>query len=178
MSLADDIAKLEDLRRTGALTDAEFAQAKAKLLAGETAPANDSVVEKLGEQLAETRYQNELARIDREWQMEREKYMATAKHGRRYIPTTHMGLATAIFGGIIGAIWTIMAITMTSAMAEHRFADNGFEVVRVLMPLIGVAVTIGAIAYGIHLVMKAEAHNKAFAAYQKRRAAVKPEDFR
>jgi hypothetical protein len=178
MSLADDLAKLEDLRRTGALTDAEFAQAKAKLLTGDATPANDSVVEKLGEQLAETRYQNELARIDREWQMEREKYMVTAKHGRRYIPTTNMGWATAIFGGIIGAVWTIMAIVMSSAMAERRMADDGFEVVRVLLPLIGLAVTAGAIAYGIHLIKKAEAHNKAFAAYQKRRAVAKPEDFR
>ena len=56
MSLADELAKLEDLRRTGALTDAEFARAKAKLLAGDAAPATDAVAENLAAQLAETRY--------------------------------------------------------------------------------------------------------------------------
>ena len=43
MSLADELAKLEDLRRTGALTDTEFAQAKAKLLAGGAPAASDAV---------------------------------------------------------------------------------------------------------------------------------------
>jgi hypothetical protein len=173
MSLADDLAKLEELRRTGALTQAEFAQAKAKLLAGDAAPANDAVAEKLGEQLAETRYQNELARLDREWQMEREKYMVTTKHGRRYIPTVNSGRATAIFGGIVGVIWTIMAISITSGAPDFGV----FAVTKVLMPLVGIAVTAVAIGYGVYMINKAEAHNKAFADYQKRRAAVKPEDF-
>src|SRR5687768_12151 len=101
MSLADELAKLEELRRTGALTETEFAQAKAKLLAADAPPARDAVVEKLGEQLAETRYQNELARIDREWQIEREKYMLTGKYGRRYIPTVGMGLVVAIIIGFV-----------------------------------------------------------------------------
>jgi phage shock protein C len=36
MSIADEIKRLHELHQAGALTDAEFEQAKAKLLAGQT----------------------------------------------------------------------------------------------------------------------------------------------
>jgi Short C-terminal domain len=173
MSLADELAKLEDLRRSGALTDAEFARAKAKLLAGD-APASDAVAEGLAAQLAETRYQNELERIDREWQIEREKYMVADKYGRRHIPTTGTGWLTAVGGGIFGAFWTIMAFSITSGAPDA----GPFAIAKVFFPLFGVAFTIGAIVYGIHLTGKAEAYNKAFAAYQERRGAVKRSDSR
>jgi hypothetical protein len=173
MSLADDLTKLEELRRTGALTEKEFAQAKAKLLGGD-APASDAVAEKLGEQLAETRYQNELNRIDREWAIEREKYMVADRYGRRHIPTAGTGRATSIIGGIFGAFWTIMAFSITSGAPDQ----GAFAIAKVFFPLFGVAFTIGSIVYGIHLMGKADAYNRAFAAYQERRAAVKPEDFR
>lgn len=167
MSLADELAKLEDLRRSGALTDAEFTQAKAKLLAG-GAPATDAVADRLADQLAETRYQNELERVDREWQIEREKYMVADKYGRRHIPTTGTGKLTAVGGGIFGAFWTIMAFSITSGAPDA----GPFSIAKIFFPLFGVAFTIGAIAYGIHLTGKAEAYNRAFAAYQARRAAV------
>ena len=93
MSLADDLTKLEELRRTGALSDSEFTQAKKKLLAGEAEPTGAGVAETLAAQLAETRYNNELGRIDREWQIEQEKYMVADKHGRRHIPTVGTGRA-------------------------------------------------------------------------------------
>jgi len=37
MSLSDDLARLHELHRAGGLTDEEFAQAKARVLAGEAA---------------------------------------------------------------------------------------------------------------------------------------------
>lgn len=174
MSLADELAKLEELRRSGALTDTEFAQAKAKLLAGEAAPANGAVADKLGEQLAEVRYQNELERIDREWQIEREKYMVTGRYGRRYVPTPVMGRATAAIGGLFGVLWTIMAVSITSGAPD----DGPFAIAKVIFPLFGVLFTGAAIGYGVYVASQAEAYNQVFAAYQARRAAVKPEDFR
>ena len=174
MSLADDLMKLEDLRRTGALTDTEFAQAKAKLLAAGAPAPGDAVAEKLGEQLAETRYQNELERIDREWQIEREHFMVADKHGRRHIPTVGTGQLTAVGGGLFGVFWTVMAFGITSGAPDV----GPFSIAKVFFPLFGVVFTVGAMVYGVHLVNKANAYNKAFAAYQKRRAAVKPEDFR
>jgi hypothetical protein len=173
MSLADDLTKLEELRRTGALSEKEFAQAKAQLLGG-PAPAGEAVADALAEQLAETRYQNELNRIDREWQIEREKYMAADRYGRRHVPTVGTGRATSIIGGVFGTFWTIMAFTITSGAPD--FAP--FSLAKVFFPLFGIAFTIGSIGYGIHLTGKAEAYNSAFAAYQRRRAAVNRADFR
>ena len=174
MSLADDLTKLEELRRTGALSEKEFAQAKAKLLAGESPPAGDAVAEKLGAQLAETRYQNELERIDREWQIEREHYMVADRYGRRHIPTVGTGQLTAVGGGLFGLFWTVMAFSITSGAPDF----GPFSIAKVFFPLFGIVFTVGAMVYGLHLVNKATAYNKAFAAYQKRRAAVKAEDFR
>ena len=99
MSLADELKKLEELRWNGTLTDEEFAQAKAVLLAAleEELEAPDAHANpKLAEHLAEVRYQNELTRIDREWEIEKEQYMITAKGGHRYIPTRGEGLVGAI----------------------------------------------------------------------------------
>lgn len=174
MSLADDLTKLEELRRTGALTETEFAQAKAKLLAGETAPAGDAIADKLGEQLAEVRYQNELQRIDREWATEREKYMITGRYGRRHIPTAGESLVGGIVIGVFGAFWTIMAFSITSGAPD----EGPFALAKVFFPLFGIAFTCFGVYMGFHAYGKAEAYNKAFAAYQARRAAVKPDDFR
>src|SRR4051794_21535805 len=174
MSLADDLTKLEELRRTGALTDAEFAQAKAQLLAGGAAPAGDAVAEKLGEQLAETRYQNELERIDREWQIEREKYMVPDRFGRRHVPTVGGGLTGAVVIGVFGVFWTIMAFSITSGAPD----EGPFGLVKVFFPLFGVVFTVFGVYMGIQAAGKAEAYNRAFAAYQARRAGVKREDFR
>jgi hypothetical protein len=173
MSLADDLTKLEELRRAGALTEAEFAKAKAKLLAGD-APAGDAVADKLGEQLAEVRYQNELERIDREWSIEREKYMVPDRYGRRHIPTTGASLAGGIFIGVFGVFWTVMALSITGGAPD----DGPFAIVKVFFPLFGVAFTVFGVYMGYHAYGKAEAYNKAFAAYQTRRAAVKRDDSR
>lgn len=171
MSLADDLTKLEELRRTGALTETEFAQAKARLLSG-PAPTGDAVAETLAAQLAETRYQNELDRIDREWAIEKEKYMVADRYGRRHVPTVGTGRATAIIGGVFGAFWTIMAFSITSGAPEF----GAFTLAKVFFPLFGVVVTVGSIGYGIYLTGQAEAYNRAFAEYRARRAAVKPSD--
>ncbi|MEP6885399.1 MAG: PspC domain-containing protein [Gammaproteobacteria bacterium] len=40
MSLSDDLGKLSELRASGALTDEEFARAKARLLGAENAPSS------------------------------------------------------------------------------------------------------------------------------------------
>ena len=45
MSIADDIAKLDELRTRGALTAEEFERAKARLLDGERLPASAPSVE-------------------------------------------------------------------------------------------------------------------------------------
>jgi hypothetical protein len=176
MSLAEEIKRLEDLRWNGTLTDEEFARAKAALLAKLEQPG-DAKSESGGAvaaQLAEVRYQNELERIDREWQIEKEKYMVADKYGRRHIPTAGAGKGIALVGGVFGTFWTIMALSITSGAPDF----GPFMIAKLFFPLFGVAFTVGAIWGGMHMVKKAKAYDEAFAAYQKRRAAVKAADFR
>lgn len=179
MNIADELKKLEELRWNGTLTDAEFAQAKAALLARLVPPPLPSaepagVAEHLGEQLAEVRYQNELARIDREWEQEKERYTVPGQHGRREIPTAGAGVGGGIVIGVFGVIWTAMAVAITGSAPNF----GPFAIAKLAFPLFGVLFTAGGIWMGIHVYRKADAYNKAFAAYQQRRAAVNPDDFR
>src|SRR5262249_24765837 len=130
VSIADELLKLEELRRGGSLTDEEFARAKAALLAGASAPPGEPVPQHLADQLAEVRYQNELARVDREWETERQKYFVTDRYGRRQVPTSGMGIGMAIGGGIFGVLWTVMAIAITGSAP----AEGPFVVAKVVFP--------------------------------------------
>lgn len=174
MSLADELTKLEDLRRAGALTESEFARAKAAVLAGGSAPARDAVADNMAALLAEVRYQNELERIDREWAQEREKYMAIDRYGRRFIPNSTQSLGGAIFVGVFGLLWTVMAFGITSGAPSF----GPFAIAQVVFPLFGVAFTAFGVVLGVRGAKKAEEYKLAHAAYLRRRAAVKAGDFR
>src|SRR5262245_60186015 len=152
MSIADELQKLEQLRRSGALSDAEYAQAKAAVLAGTGSPGQQALGDHLSDQLAEVRYQNELARLDRAWEMEREKYMLTDRDGGRQLPTPGLGIGMAVVGGIFGVIWTVFAMSITSDAPDF----GGFSMVKVLFPLFGVLFTLGAIGYGIYCMVRGQ----------------------
>jgi hypothetical protein len=166
MSLADDLMKLEDLRRSGALTEVEFAQAKLALLDGTRAEPAAPVADLLADQLAETRRQNDLAEIDRAWQIEREQYLVADRYGRRHVPTVGYGLGGAVVVGVFGVFWTIMAFAITSGGPD----EGPFGLAKVFFPLFGVVFTVAGIGYGIYSASKAEQYQKAFKAYQERRA--------
>ena len=51
MNIADEIQRLHDLHQTGALTDAEFAQAKAKLLGSQASNNQDQKLDETLNQL-------------------------------------------------------------------------------------------------------------------------------
>jgi hypothetical protein len=172
MGLADELQKLEDLRRRGTLTDAEFEQAKAALLAGGTGPAEQSLGH-LSNQLAEVRYQNELARIDREWEIERQQYLVADRYGRRHIPTSGKGIGSAVVGGVFGVIWTVMAFSITSGAPDF----GPFAIAQVVFPLFGVVFILAAIGWGVHCHSRAQKYDAGYRAYQARRSQVAPEQF-
>ena len=173
MSIADELQKLEDLRRSGSLTDEEFTHAKATVLAGSNSSPGEQVGQHLSEQLAEVRYQNELARVDREWEIERQRFYITGRYGARYLPTTGMGIGIATVGGIFGLFWTIMAVSITGSGPD----PGAFGVAKVVFPLFGVLFIVGAIAYGIYCYSRAQEYKKALAEYQSRCQAIRPEQF-
>lgn len=177
MSLADELKKLEELRWNGTLTEAEFAQAKAALLAKLAEPPVDTVSEdqaKLSAQLAEVQYQNELERLDREWELEREKYYVIGKHGHRYIPTVGQSIGGAVVIGVFGVFWTVMAVSITSGAPDF----GPFAIAKIFFPLFGIVFTSVGVYLGITASKKARDYEAALAAYHRRRAALTREDFR
>ena len=170
MSIADDLVKLEELRRGGALTEEEFARAKEAVLAGDARPDvlidGDQAGAALAGHLSEVREQNELARIDREWEMERERYMVHGRYGRRDIPTPVGSIVMALVVGGFGVFWTVMAFSMSSG-----FPDEGpMPLFKTCFPLFGVLFTVGGVVQAVRAYNKANQYRQAEAAYRARRA--------
>jgi hypothetical protein len=171
MGIADELAKLEQLRQSGALTDDEFARAKEAVLRGGGSPG-EPANQHVAEQLAEVRYQNELARIDREWEIEREKYMVAGKYGRRYIPTKGMSLFAAVTGAVGGVIWTVFAISITGNAPD----EGPFALAKGVFPVFGILFICAAVVFGIYGYSKAAAYKQAQDTYRARRAAIRREN--
>jgi hypothetical protein len=161
MSLVDELQKLEQLRHHGSLTADEFAQAKAQLLAK---PADESL-EQLSEQLTEVRSHNQLARLNREWEIERQQYLITTRYGRQVVPTQTMGFVTAVFGGLFGLFWTAMAVSMTNNAPDF----GAFSIAKFAFPLFGVLFIVLAIGWGVYCYNKATQYEQALQNYQARR---------
>lgn len=172
MSISDELQKLDDLRRNGTISDDEFELAKKKVLQ----EPQDAIH---SDQLEEIKFQNELAQLDREWELERENYMVSGKRGR-YIP----GKASSLFGGIVivgfGIFWTLMAASMTG----HR--DASFDAIRVdssgvvntetsgnsigsIFPLFGVLFVLFGAGMSLYSFTKASQYEEAKQRYQDRR---------
>ena len=168
MGIADELQKLEQLRSSGALTDGEFAQAKTLLLTNPPTSENSQVSPFIEDQLSEVRYQNELARIDREWDIERRQFQIMNRYGRTFIPTVGMGITTAVVGGIFGAFWTAIALVITNASTSMLSDGGPFALIGAIFPLIGVVFTLAAVGRGVYCCLLAQQYNEAYAAYQER----------
>lgn len=174
MSIADEIAKLDDLRQRGIITEAEFQQAKDSLLEGSRMDSMLPPDQAMSQQLALVEFQNQLALMDREWELEREKYMITGRYGHRSIPTRGASMAGGMMVVGFGALWTMMAIgigNFGSGMMEGQAEDGLFSTLQVVFPLFGVLF----MAFGGYMSYfayhKASEHEKALEEFQRRRAA-------
>ncbi|MFM7073878.1 MAG: hypothetical protein ACKO38_19000 [Planctomycetota bacterium] len=151
MTIADDLWKLDELRRNGSISHEEFELAKRLALDG---PQDAS----RSEQLEELKVQNEIAQLDREWEMERKNYMVEGRNGSRYLP----GKASSVIGGVIvvafGIFWTV-----TSAFLNGfgRPDFSGF------FPWFGVVFTLFGVSVSIHAFMKAGRYEEARQRYQR-----------
>jgi LSD1 subclass zinc finger protein len=68
--------------------------------------------ENLTEQVADIRRQNEVAQLDRDWQLERENFMVSDKHGHRSIPTETSSAIGGVVVVVFGLIWTSAAASI------------------------------------------------------------------
>ncbi|AMV33681.1 hypothetical protein VN12_16250 [Pirellula sp. SH-Sr6A] len=153
MSISDELQKLDELRRNGALSFDEFEIAKRLVLQG----SEDSV---RSDHLEEIKVQNELAQLDREWELERENYMVAGRYGHKYIP----GKASSAFGGLFvvgfGVIWTVIAATVTRIGGAGVFS---------IFPLFGVLFVLFGAGMSFMAFVKAGQYEEAHERYQRRR---------
>lgn len=152
MTLSDEIAKLQELRDSGTLTEAEFAQAKSRVLNSEqAAPSNFGAASEHRLMLMEL--QIELAQVDREWELEKDRHTFSG----RYTPTGGNSLLRGTAVVVIGTLFLLMAV---AAKAPAPFW------------LFGIVLIAAGIATGIRLSNKAAAYQQAEAAYEEKRAAL------
>ncbi len=161
MSLADELQKLEQLRQAGTLSTTEFTQAKAALLNTASSIPDSGKLEQLTKEA-------ELARIDREWELEKQGFNVLSRYGIQQRPTKAGGIGSALFGGAFGAFWTYMVSSMPSGGSDF----TPFSAMRFAFPIFGVIFTLYAIWTGISMYFKAQGYELAEQAYLERRAKV------
>jgi hypothetical protein len=162
MNFVDELTKLEDLWRRGGLTDDEFAQAKAKLLA-----KPDPVSEALREELAELRLQGEIAELDREWDGLREKYMIGTKRGGKTAPQRNQGIMLIVMG--------IMQFLFVAGLSIFMFVSapaGGLNVLPFIIFSMSAVPMLFLLYQGYSIIRKAREYEIAYADFQAKRHAL------
>ena len=123
----------------------------------------DDRTRKMAGELAQLRYNQELERIDREWEAERQTYLSKDKNGNAHEPTT--------FGAVlIGAIAIIFGIFWTCSSAAFGGFGNGPGWLGIVFALFGVG-------FAIHAHGQAIRFSQARDEYQQRRDNLSLEQF-
>jgi LSD1 subclass zinc finger protein len=132
-------------------------------------------IEDLREQVEKLTRQNELEALDREWEMEKESFMVSGKHGLRQLPTKTGSLIGGIVIAVFGLFWTVMAFSITGT-ASHF--GGGFGGLFSCFPLFGLLFVAGGIATSVFAYRKAGDYELARRRYKRRRRDVlrKPDD--
>ena len=154
MSITDEFTRLQSLHDTGALTDDEFAAAKAQVLAG-SAPADGE--DKLRQEVEQLKIQNAITQLDQDWETESQDYLQRGRYGSRIVPTTGGSIGGAIFVCLLSLFFVVIGIAAPKTGA---------------LVLIGVAGIVLAIGTGISGYSKAIAYEQAYDRYQERRNAL------
>lgn len=132
-----------------------------------------ATTEELREEVGELRAQNqrmdaeaELARIDREWEVECEPLMMRSKGGRRTPPTR--GSAYALF--VVGPVMAALMVFMFSSFGAKKSASSGDSTFSTAFVLIAVLSAGGAIIGGFYQLSQATKYAAARRGYEDRRA--------
>jgi hypothetical protein len=100
-----------------------------------------------------------LARLDREWMMEREQYMVANRYGRRYVPTPAASVVAGAAAIGFGTVWTVTAFKMD---AQVGGGIQPFAALGVLLIVLGLFVSITTYR-------KARRYQVAYDEYRRRR---------
>ena len=159
--LISQLRDLDELHQKGVLNDAEFAAAKGQLLNGAAASKHENSLLEL---------QNELARVDREWELERERFKVAGRYNSS-IPNTGDGGKASLIITIFGTVWTGVALTMAIGISSSG-APTPMIFFFWIFPLFGVFFVVSGLAKGAEMTQKAADHLEAERQYQERRAKI------
>ena len=155
MKLTDELERLEALRGSGALTDTEFAAAKAQVLAA--APPDAAASASVQRDLQRLQLQSELLRLDQDWSEKREEYLLHGKAGRTSVPTVGNSIGGGVFLGLLALMFALIGANMPHG--------EGLETVGLLAAIVSVPV-------GFYTYSKAKTYEAAYSAYQQKRTAL------
>jgi hypothetical protein len=157
MNLVEELQKLEQLYHNGSLSADEFARAKQTLLTNNAQ-----------QDLSQLNKEVQLSRLDREWELEQQRYMVTGRYGRQHVPTVGGAIASIVMIGLFGTFWTVTSYSMTSASPSF---GGQFDLFR-LFPLFGVLFTLYGVWSGFDQISKARALEAAREMYHQKRRQI------
>ena len=134
MNIVSELQKLDELRKAGILTEQEFQRAKKRLIDG--LPAAVSSTTKGNHD--DTEIQVKIARLDGDWQVEREKFLVSGGQGHR----SHKHVPS-VFYGSVHLLTTCILITggfaalVLASLDSHIHVTPGWWLLAlVLIPLL------------------------------------------
>lgn len=174
MGIADELQRLEQFRQAGTLTEAEFTQAKARTLSARDADVvqGPALAKLLEQQLTESRFHNDLARLDREWELERRKYLVRGNYGSWFIPTFSTVLVILLIAIAFCAFWWTTVFVITTAATQLGFREPSFWMIAGTLQVVGIVIASFIIFRALFCLLIAVNYNRAWRKYQRRRHEV------
>ena len=156
----EQLNQLSELHARGSLSNAEFETAKARLLGGVSTPTDTSILA----------LQNDLAALDRQWNIEREKYKVAGRYNSS-IPEPGDGAKAGLAITIFGVFWTLGATAMAIG-ATTQGVPAPMALFFWFFPIFGVFFIVSGLNKGREMTSKTEAYKRAEAEYQSKRAVL------
>ena len=158
MNIVEELERLQELYRNGTLTEEEFRQAKAAILAKAAEGRPTENTQAVHQQSEELQKQNAVLKIDKDWLEECTQHMWQDDFGNAREPKEWMWKLVAIFGTIFGICMFVPGIAVGGAAVA----------VAGVFALVIIVAFAGCSAW---YYSKYDRYKKAYAAYQERRAA-------
>ncbi len=123
----------------------------------------NETTQSLSDQVSRLNVNQQMAELDRRWEIQRNDYRITGKDGHSRLPTEGAAMVGGIFAVIFGTFWTVMAFAITSA--------SPFAAAKIF-PLFGLLFIGGGIFSAIHARNKASDYKRAKRRYESERDAL------
>jgi len=110
--------------------------------------------------------QNEIERLDREWQMQREQLCLRTKTGRLREPTVAGTIVGSVFFALFGIVWLVM---VNAASSKYLPGDAGPKPVLGLFSLVGFGIIVLSVIGAIRGIPRAREYEQSREHYESRR---------